>query len=42
VLLFPKMKDDEEGRKISPEYPTEAKAQAYAMDWMSQHPKGAN
>jgi hypothetical protein len=42
VLLFPKVKDNEEGRKISPEYPTEAKATAFAMDWMSKHPKGAN
>ena len=40
VLLFPKMKDDEEGRKISPEYQTEAKATAFAMDWMSKHPNG--
>ena len=42
VLLLPKVKDDEEGRKISPEFPTEAKATAFAMDWMSKHPKGAN
>ena len=42
VLLFPKTKNDEEGKKISPEYTTEAKANAFAMDWMSQHPKGAN
>ncbi len=40
VLLFPKMKDKEEGQKISPEYPTQAKAEAFAMDWMSRHPKG--
>jgi hypothetical protein len=40
VLLLPKVKDDEEGRKISPEFPTEAKATAFAMDWMSKHPKG--
>ena len=42
VLLFPKIKNDEEGRKISPEYATEAKATAFAMDWMSRYPKGAN
>jgi len=42
VLLLPKVKDDEEGRKISPEFPTEAKATAFAMDWMSKHPKGIN
>jgi hypothetical protein len=42
VRLFPKVKDDEEGRKISPEFPTEAKAKAFAMDWMSKHSKGVN
>jgi hypothetical protein len=43
VLLFPEMKtNDEEGKKISPEFPTEAKAEAFAMDWMSKHPKGVN
>ena len=40
VLLFPKVKNDEEGTKISPEYATEAKAIAFAMDWMSRNPKG--
>jgi hypothetical protein len=33
-------KDDEEGRKISPKYATESKAEAFAMDWMNKHPKG--
>jgi len=42
VLLLPKVKDDEEGRTISPEFPTEAKAEAFARDWMSKHPKGVN
>jgi hypothetical protein len=32
--------DDSEGRKISPEYATESKAEAFAMDWMNKHPKG--
>jgi hypothetical protein len=41
VLLFPRVKNDEEGRKISPEFPTEAKAELFAMDWMTKHPKGA-
>lgn len=42
VMLFPTIrKDDVEGRKISPEYATESKAGAFAMDWMSKHPKGA-
>jgi hypothetical protein len=40
VMLFPRMQGDEEGTKISPEYPTEAKADAFAMDWMSKHPLG--
>jgi len=42
VLLFPRVKDDEEGTKLSPEFPTEAKAEAVAMDWMSKHPNGLN
>jgi hypothetical protein len=41
VMLFLKVKDDEEGKKISPEYSTEAKADAFARDWMSKHPEGA-
>jgi hypothetical protein len=40
VMLFPRMNGDEEGKKISPEYPTEAKAEAFAMNWMSKHPLG--
>lgn len=41
VVLFPMVKnDDPEGRKISPEYATESKAEAFAMDWMSKHPRG--
>ncbi len=44
VFLFPAMKkkDEGEGRKLSPEFPTEAKATAFALDWMSNHPEGAN
>ena len=34
--------DDEEGSKISPEFSTEAKAAAFAMNWMSNHPEGVN
>lgn len=42
VMLFPTMRNDNvEGRKISPEYVTESKAGAFAMDWMNKHPKGA-
>jgi hypothetical protein len=41
VMLFPIVKnDDEEGRKISPEFQTEAKAGLFAMDWMAKHPNG--
>jgi hypothetical protein len=42
VMLFGKVNDSKEGRKISPEFPTEAKAEAFAMDWMSKHPNGVN
>jgi hypothetical protein len=42
VMLFTRAEDTDEGRKISPEYSTEAKAEAYAMDWMSKHPEGEN
>jgi len=42
VRLFPEMRDDDEGRRISPEFPTVSKAEAYAMDWMNKHPKGAD
>jgi hypothetical protein len=42
VMLFPlAKKDDEEGKKISPEYASESKAEAFAMDWMNKHPNGA-
>ena len=44
VLLFPEMKrkGETEGKKLSPEFPTEAKAAAFAMDWMSTHLEGQN
>ena len=44
VFLFPSMKgkSEAEGRKLSPEFPTEAKATAFALDWMSNHPEGAS
>lgn len=42
VMLFPMVKnDDEEGRKISPSYGSESKAEAFARDWMDKHPRGA-
>lgn len=41
VMLFPIAKNDgTEGRKISPEYATESKAEAFAIDWMNKHPRG--
>ena len=40
VLLFPETKNDDEGRKISPEFPTESKAESFAVDWMNKHPQG--
>jgi hypothetical protein len=42
VMLFPMVRNDNaEGRKISPEYATESKAESFSMDWMNKHPKGA-
>jgi hypothetical protein len=40
VMLYPSPNhnDYEEGAKLSPEYATEAKAAAFAMNWMSKHP----
>ena len=41
VMLFPIVRrDDGEGKKISPEYATESKAEAFAMDWMIKHSRG--
>jgi len=41
VMLFPMVKsDDVEGSKLSPEYATESKAEAFAVDWMNKHPRG--
>jgi hypothetical protein len=41
VLLFPEVKNGNSGRKISPEYATKSKAEAFAFDWMKKNPKGA-
>jgi hypothetical protein len=42
VWLFPGQTDDEEeGRKISPEFPTQSKADAFGLDWMKKNPNGA-
>jgi hypothetical protein len=40
VLLFPKVRNGDEGKIMSPEFPTESKAESYAMDWMNKHPIG--
>jgi hypothetical protein len=41
VMLFPLVKkDDEESKKISPEYASESEAEAFAMKWMNKHPNG--
>ena len=42
VMLFPMIKNDEEGRKISPEFATESRAEAFATDWMNKHPRGVD
>ena len=42
ALLFPRIVNDDEGKKISPEFPTESKAESFAMDWMNKHPRGLN
>ena len=42
AMLFPLVKnDDDDGRKISPDYATASKAEAFAIDWMNKHPRGA-
>ncbi len=41
VLLFTgERTEDIEGKKISPEFSTEAKAEAFAIDWMTKNPFG--
>lgn len=41
VQLFPKVRIDDKGKTISPAYATASKAEAYAINWMEKHPKGA-
>ena len=41
VVLFPRIRVDDKGDTISPEYATASKAEAYALNWMEKHPKGA-
>ena len=40
ALLFPRIRNDDEGKKVSPEFSTESKAESFAMDWMNKHPRG--
>ena len=41
VLLFAGQQTDKnESKRISPEFSTESKAEAFAMDWMEKHPNG--
>lgn len=41
VLLFKQERtDNAQGSKISPEYPSEAKAEAFAIKWMEKNPNG--
>jgi hypothetical protein len=43
VLLFGgERKEDKEGKKVSPDYPTESKAEAFAVDWMKKNSNGSN
>ena len=41
VLLFPRIRVDDTGDIISPAYATASKAEAYGLNWMKKHPKGA-
>jgi hypothetical protein len=40
LLCMDKQTDKEETKTISPDFQTEAKAEAYALSWMEKHPKG--
>ena len=41
VLLFSKVRVDDKGEAISPAYATASKAEAYALNWMEKHSRGA-
>jgi hypothetical protein len=34
-------RSNKEGEEISPEFPNESKAEAFAIDWMTKHPEGS-
>jgi hypothetical protein len=40
VSLFAEKTDEGDGKRISPEFATTSKAQAYAIDLMEKHPNG--
>jgi hypothetical protein len=40
LLFFGEQTNKEESKIISPEYPTKAKAEAFAFSWMEKHPNG--
>ncbi len=43
VLLFEgRRMENREGKKISSEYSTEKKAEAFAIDWMTKNPNGTS
>jgi hypothetical protein len=42
VVLFPNLGVEAEGKTVSPEFAAEAKAEAFAMDWMSKNINGSN
>ena len=42
ALLFPQVKNDDEGKKISLEFPIESKAESFALNWTNKHSRGLN
>ncbi len=40
-LFLDQTDDDSKGRKISPEFQTSSKAEAFALDWMKKNHNGA-
>ncbi len=41
IMLFSTARNGDEGRRVSPEFATESKAEAFAAGWMTKHPRGA-
>jgi hypothetical protein len=40
VLFVGKQTDKNEGKPISPDYSSQPRAEAFAVDWMQKHPNG--